>query len=129
MLLVGMLVACQQTNDIKLTDETASEVVQTQSEEAYAKEFIEKANKSQGLLLPKIAPLIKDKKTAIAVAEAILFKVYGEENIKGQRPYGVYKIDHYWVLTGILPEEYVGGVFEIAIDPNDARVIGLTHGK
>jgi len=72
---------------------------------------------------------IKDKQAAVAVAEAILFKVYGEENIRRQKPYGVYKTDHYWVITGTLPEGTSGGVFEIALDANDARVIGLTHGK
>jgi hypothetical protein len=31
--------------------------------------------------------------------------------------------------TGTLPEETSGGVFEIALDAKDARVIGLSHGK
>jgi hypothetical protein len=124
-----MSIACQKTDETKQANETTPEVVQTQLEEAYAKAFIDKSTKGQGLLLREIGPLIEDKKMAIAVSEAILFKVYGEENIKGQRPYGVYKTDLYWVLTGTLPEGYVGGVFEIAIDANDARVIGLAHGK
>jgi hypothetical protein len=34
------------------------------------------------LLLPGIGSLIKNKETAVAVAEAVLFKIYGEENIR-----------------------------------------------
>jgi hypothetical protein len=128
-LLIGILTCCQKTNDTKQAAEVVPTDLQTSEDEAYAKNFVEKAKNSEGLLLPRIGSLIKDRQAAVAVAEAILFKVYGEENISKQKPYRVYKTDHYWVITGTLPEGTLGGVFEIALDVNDARVIGLTHGK
>ena len=73
--------------------------------------------------------LISDKKTAIDFAETVLFKVYGKENITKQRPYEVYDIENYWVISGTLPKEYLGGTFLIIIDSRDYRIVRITHGK
>jgi len=72
---------------------------------------------------------IKDKVTAIAVAEPILFKIYGKKNIVNERPYESYHIDGYWYIGGTLPKNSKGGVFEIIISSKDGRVIKLIHGK
>jgi hypothetical protein len=47
---------------------------------------------------------IPDRKTAIQVAEPILFKGYGKDQILGEKPYNVCLADGYWILTGTLPE-------------------------
>lgn len=73
--------------------------------------------------------IIPDKETAINVSEAILFKVYGKDNIIIQRPYETYYIDHYWVIIGTLPENYIGGTFLIILNAINGKVIRLTHGK
>jgi len=73
--------------------------------------------------------LIKDKKTAIAVVEPILFKIYGKKNIVDEKPYECYLVDGYWYISGTLPKNSVGGVFEIIISSKDGRVIKLIHGK
>jgi hypothetical protein len=73
--------------------------------------------------------IIKDSTTAIAVAEPILFGIYGKSNITEQRPYEVYHIDHYWVLTGTLPQGWDGGTFLIIINDRNSEVIRITHGK
>jgi hypothetical protein len=73
--------------------------------------------------------LIKDKETAIAVAEPILFNIYGKKNIIAERPYECYLIDGYWYISGTLPKGYIGGVFEIIIDSGNGKVIKLIHGK
>ena len=73
--------------------------------------------------------LIKDKETAITIAETILYKIYGKENITAQQPYEVNLIDGYWILNGTLPENMVGGTFLIIIDATNGRIIKLTHGK
>jgi hypothetical protein len=73
--------------------------------------------------------LIKDKETAIAVAEPILFKIYGKKNIIDERPYECYLINRYWYISGTLPKGWVGGVFEIIINSKDGKVIKLIHGK
>ena len=73
--------------------------------------------------------LISDKETAISVAEAILFKFYGKENIIAERPYEIYLIAGYWYISGTLPENSNGGTFEIIFSSQNGRVIKLTHGK
>ena len=73
--------------------------------------------------------LIKDKVTAIAVAEPILYKIYGKKNIIDERPYECYLIDGYWYICGTLPKGWKGGVFEIIISSKDGRTIKLIHGK
>jgi hypothetical protein len=73
--------------------------------------------------------VIKDKSTAIGVAEEMLFRIYGKENIVKQRPYESYLIDGYWVINGTLPHNWVGGTFLIILNSTDGKVIKQTHGK
>jgi len=73
--------------------------------------------------------VIKDKETAIAVAEPILFKIYGKDNILSEKPYRVNLVDGYWILGGSLPEGYKGGTFLIILSAKDGRVIKLIHTK
>jgi hypothetical protein len=95
----------------------------------------EAKNELQGALKSKtnsriyLKKNINDKQTAIAVAEPILFKIYGENQIIGERPYEVYLINGYWVLNGTIPENSFGGGFLIIFSVKDGRVIKLTHYK
>ncbi|HVS90942.1 MAG TPA: YbbC/YhhH family protein [Mucilaginibacter sp.] len=73
--------------------------------------------------------VIPDKATAIAVAEQMLFRLYGKDQIIKERPYEVYLIDGYWVLNGTLPKGMVGGTFLIILSEKDGRVVKLTHYK
>lgn len=73
--------------------------------------------------------IIKDSLTAIAVAEPILFGIYGESNITKQRPYEIYHIDNYWVISGTLAKGRKGGTFLIIINDRNSQVIKITHGK
>ena len=73
--------------------------------------------------------LIKDKETAIKISEAMLFEIYGRDNIITQRPFEINFIDGYWILNGTLPEKMKGGTFLIIIQATNGKVIKLTHGK
>lgn len=73
--------------------------------------------------------VIPDSATAVAVAEPILFKVYGKDEILGEKPYKVDSVEGCWVLTGTLPKGYFGGTFVIIMAAKDGRVIELTHNK
>jgi hypothetical protein len=73
--------------------------------------------------------LITDKETAIAMAEPLLFKIYGKEEIKSERPYEIYLIDGYWYISGTLPKGYKGGTFIIIINSINGEVIKLIHEK
>ena len=82
---------------------------------------------SKGTIL--VDTVIKDRETAINVAEAILFKIYGKENIIRQRPYEVSMIGDNWFLNGTLPEGYLGGTFSIELNATNGQVMMLMHGQ
>ncbi|GAB3533009.1 hypothetical protein GCM10027443_17650 [Pontibacter brevis] len=95
----------------------------------YAKRELTNAltqSKQKQVLVEKV---IKNKETAIGVAETMLFSIYGKESIVIQRPYESHLIDGYWVLNGTLPPGQVGGTFLIILDSTDGKVIKLTHWK
>jgi hypothetical protein len=73
--------------------------------------------------------IIKDSLTATTIAESILFGIYGKENIIKQKPYEIYHIKNYWLLTGTLPKGWLGGTFLIIIDDRNSQIIKITHGK
>jgi hypothetical protein len=81
-----------------------------------------------------VVKVIPDKPTAIAVAEPILFKVYGKELILKEMPYDVHLVDSYWLITGSLPKSLrgtvtMGGTFLIILSSKDGQVIKLIYGK
>jgi hypothetical protein len=79
--------------------------------------------------IDKKREILKDKETAILVAEQILFAGYGQKNIEHQRPYDIHKIRNYWVISGTKPTPSPGGTFLIIMDASDSRVVRLTHGE
>lgn len=85
--------------------------------------------KVNNIINPK-STLIKTNKTAIAVAESLLFGIYGEKTILNQKPYEVHHIDSYWVLRGT-PNNAVSGSggFLIILDDRDGSVIRMDYLK
>lgn len=73
--------------------------------------------------------LIRDKETAISMAEIMLFSSYGKATITTERPYECYLIDGYWFLRGTLPKNYTADVFEMIISAKDGKIIKMTHGS
>ena len=76
--------------------------------------------------------LVPDKETAIKIAEAVLFPIYGERQIRSERPYEVTLTNGFWRITGSLPtpppgQVVFGGTFYIVISQWDARVIEIGH--
>src|SRR3954466_7747619 len=57
---------------------------------------------------------VPDKETAIKIAEVILFRLYGEEDTKSQKPYGVIQDENIWWVCGTVHQE-MGTAFRIAI--------------
>lgn len=72
-------------------------------------------------------PLLPTKEIAVAVAEPVLFNIYGKQHIVRERPYEAYLINGYWYISGTLAEGYRGGTFEIIMEANNGRVVHLTH--
>jgi hypothetical protein len=73
--------------------------------------------------------IIKNKETAISIAESILFPIYGKNNIEQQKPYDVIEINNNWFLNGNLKEGTKGGTFSIIINSFNGEVLELKHGK
>ena len=73
--------------------------------------------------------MIQNSQTAIAVAEPILFDIYGKEQIVDERPYEIYMVDGYWFITGTLPKGWKGGTFELIMDSKDGKIVSLVHYK
>ncbi|MBW1654336.1 NTF2 fold immunity protein [Flavobacterium quisquiliarum] len=97
----------------------------------YAKEELKIAlsKKTQHNVINNKEIIIKDSITATKIAEPILYDIYGKENIEKQRPYEIYLLENYWVISGTLPENYLGGTFLIIIDARNSQIIKITHGK
>lgn len=95
----------------------------------YAKsELIEAlSNKTEKQIL--VNKVISDNETAEIIAETILFKIYGKDNIIKQRPYEINQIGNFWVLNGTLPQNMIGGTFLIILNSTNGQIIKLTHGK
>lgn len=76
--------------------------------------------------------LVPNKETAIKIAEAVLFPIYGESEIKSERPYEVMLANGFWRVEGSLPtpppgQVMFGGVFYITISQWDGRIIEIGH--
>ena len=86
---------------------------------------------SLGQNVPKIfecnGGVVSDKQTAIRITEAILFPVYGENAIRGQRPYQVTLNDGKWTVDGTVRPGFVGGSFHVVILQRDARVVEIGY--
>jgi hypothetical protein len=119
-LLIFILSACEQTKSKP-----------TILGKSYAQQELKLAftNKEQQNVIDNKSVIIKDSVTAISVAEPILFGLYGKDNIVNQRPYEIYRIDNYWVISGTLSKYQLGGTFLIIINAKDSRVVKITHGK
>jgi hypothetical protein len=95
---------------------------------AYARQQVQRVTKAV-LEVPFYNPLLPTKAVAIAVAEPLLFSIYGKETIIRQRPYEAYLINGFWYLAGTLPQDMDGGTFELVVEAKNGRVVELTHGK
>ena len=76
--------------------------------------------------LPKDG-LVPDKETAIKIAEVILFRLYGEEDIIAERPYKVKQEDDIWWISGTLRENEFGSAFNIAVSKQTGAILHLEH--
>lgn len=65
----------------------------------------------------------------ISVAENALFSIYGEERIKDEMPYRIYRVKNKWYVQGMLTEQTKGGVFQIIINAETSKIELISHGK
>jgi hypothetical protein len=72
---------------------------------------------------------VPDEKTAVAIAETILIPIYGKEQINSEKPLNAKLKNGIWIVQGSLPEGYDGGVAEVRLSKQDARIIFVEHTK
>ena len=121
-----ILFSCSEKRS-NLKDEFNQIQIFTENKDSeYAKEELENAKKSNEFSPTKI---ISNSKTAVEIAENILFPIYGKDNIIKQRPYDVNFVDGYYIIEGTFPETQIGGNFIIILNAKDGKVIKLTHGE
>ncbi|MGA9528140.1 MAG: YbbC/YhhH family protein [Terriglobales bacterium] len=81
---------------------------------------------------------VPDSQTAVKIAEAVLIPVYGEKQIKSERPFVARLKDGVWTVDGTLhcrdekgdmATSCAGGTAEIRIAKEDARVLFMIHYK
>ncbi len=72
---------------------------------------------------------VPDEKTAIAIALAVWSPIYGDEEIKSEKPFKASLTNGVWHVVGTLPKYTEGGVAEAEISKDDARILRISHGK
>ena len=79
---------------------------------------------------------VPDSRTAVKIAEAVLIPVYGEKQVESERPLTATLKNGVWTITGTLhcPDgtggtttSCDGGVAEVRISKNDARIVYMLH--
>ncbi|MFI2744152.1 NTF2 fold immunity protein [Zhouia sp. PK063] len=95
----------------------------------YAEQLLKYALKNKSERTKMNFKLIPKKQNAINYAEIILFELYGKKNIESEKPYQIYLIKDYWIITGTLRKGAKGGVFELVFDSWNGKVLILEHGK
>lgn len=111
----------EQTEKIK-----NSQVFKENNDLKFAESELKNALIKNEVLSDKV---ISDSQTAVDVAEIVLFKIYGKNNIIKQRPYDVNFTENHYVINGTLPQNMKGGTFLIILNSKDGKIIKLTHGK
>jgi hypothetical protein len=72
---------------------------------------------------------VPDEQTAIGIAVSVWAPIYGKEQIEKQKPYSALLVNGYWVVSGSLPENMVGGVAQAVIEKKTGQVIYVIHSK
>ena len=72
---------------------------------------------------------VLDETTAVLIAEAVFYSIYGEEKIKQERPFKATLNEEIWTVTGTLSKGFKGGTAIAEISKKDGRVIRVSHGK
>lgn len=79
------------------------------------------------------AGFVSSEATALAIAEAILFPIYGKDSIEAQKPFKVTLKDGVWTVEGRVPTTAgkinVGGSAKIRISKMTGEILQVTHTK
>jgi len=71
---------------------------------------------------------VPDKSTAIKIATAVWFPIYGERIYK-KKPYKIKLLKGIWIVEGSMSKDVEGGVPYIEIQKKDGKILKVSHGK
>jgi hypothetical protein len=70
---------------------------------------------------------VPNELTAIRIAEAVLVPIYGEVDIRSERPFKAALADGVWTVTGTLPPKFLGGTAIVRLAKSDGRIMFVIH--
>ena len=72
---------------------------------------------------------VPDEKTAVLIAEAVIAPVFGEDTVRGERPFYAVLDKGVWQVDGTLGCEpkCVGGTAHVSIAMKDGRILAIFH--
>jgi hypothetical protein len=73
--------------------------------------------------------IVTDSLSAVLIAKAAWYPIYGKEHIEREKPFRVTEYIKYWTVEGTLPEGYAGGTAHIVIRKSDGKVMEVWHDK
>lgn len=73
--------------------------------------------------------IVADSLSAVLIAKAAWYPIYGKEHIEREKPFRVTEYIKYWTVEGSLPEGYTGGTAHIVIRKSDGKVMSVWHEK
>lgn len=71
---------------------------------------------------------VPDAATAIKIAEAVWFPVYGA-HIESEKPFTATLVNGVWIVQGTLPKDVVGGTAYAEISKETGCILNVTHFK
>ena len=74
---------------------------------------------------------VPNEKTAILIAEAVLYPIYGEKKIKSERPFKASLKNGVWIVEGTFnkPKGWLGGVALVEISKESGCILRVIHEK
>jgi hypothetical protein len=80
---------------------------------------------------PSIRPkegFVPNEQTAVRIAEAVLIPIYGEENVRSERPFKAVLANGVWTVRGHLPPNMLGGSAVVRLAKADGQILFVIHG-
>jgi len=71
---------------------------------------------------------VPDAETAAKISEIILVRMYGETQTNLEKPLKASLQNGAWIVKGTMPPHMLGGVAELHIAKEDARILYFSHG-
>jgi hypothetical protein len=71
---------------------------------------------------------VPNEHTAVRIAEAVLIPIYGEKEVRSERPFKAVLANGVWTVRGTLPPNFMGGTAVVRMAKSDGRIFFMIHG-